>query len=330
MANTTDLENMSSKEFINKHGKVAAYIQTHGSITFDDGTKYTKGDLKNNQKYIIDLTSKKKRKNSTNGLVSKAKGIPFYISDQLYNFFNEASYGIGISDFLKKNGYSENLNEDGSLKKTQDKVKAFLKKQGLYNDAKLYYREFLEVDASLSDEDVYKKVTNKQIDDLIDFKNQMDCILNDRIINNTLKISLISFIDVIRQEFNEKNIKRRLVNKNLETNFGTGTDTKFFIKGIEIKKTSEGDSDADLEKCGLTRLEDKQSKKDKDIYYIPKEKEIDGEYGYIHKALMILFSYYIISIKTFNLSEELQNKLKDEQFQKKLELLQKRIKFLKM
>ena len=173
-------------------------------------------------------------------------------------------------------------------------------------------------------------MTNKQIDDLIDFKNQMDCILNDRIINNTLKISLISFIDVIRQEFNEKNMKRRLVNKNLETNFGTGTDTKFFIKGIEIKKIDGGDSDANLEKCGLTRLEDKQSKKDKDIYYIPKEKEIDGEYGYIHKALMIIFSYYIISIKTFNLSEELQNKLKDEQYQKKLELLQKRIKFLKM
>jgi len=320
----------NSEEIVKMYSKVLEYLGKGGSIVLGDNKKYTKRDLKAVEKYIVDATKKTKRVKKASSSHKKATVTPFYISDQFYNFLNESNYGIGIADFLKKHDYSDSLKEDGSTTKVQSKIKTFLKNNKLYGEAKLYYKQLFDLPEDLSDSDIQKHITDKQIDALIDFKNQIGCILGDRIINNTLKISIVSYIDLVRGEYNTAFPKRRLVNSVLENNLGKGTNTEFLIKGVKVSKI-EPDADVDLSKSGFERLED--SNNSKDVFYISESNAVASEngpvFGYLHKAVMKLFSYYIINSKSFDLPEDLKKTLFDPKFGKELEIIQDRIKMLR-
>lgn len=322
---------MSAEQVVSIYTFLTSYFSNQKNPNFvqlENGEKFTKRDLKHLQKIIISLTKSSKKKKEKFPNPSKTKILPTYISDQLVDFFKNSNYGLGIADFLIEKNYPHSLLEDGSTKKVQDKVKKFLKSEKLYPDAKLFYKDYLgEVDVS--------NIEDSQIDNLINFKHQMDIVLSDRISTATFKLSLWSFIDSIRKEYNEKFTKRRLVNDIMEKCFGKGTNTGSFIDGVQINLLDDPTEFyiRDIQKSGLDRLSELQPSTQNGkviLTFIPEDKSTeDGEYGYLHTAIMSLYNYYSIDINRYNLTEEQVEKLKNTDNFVMFEKLQLRVKSLK-
>ena len=299
-------------EILKKFALVTSYIGKHGSITYgENNEKFGKRDLKLIEKTIVGLSKPTKKGKRSN--TREKKILPILMSDQWTDFLASSNFGIGISDFLKLHNYSEDLNEDGTDKKVQNKVRTFLKSHKLYPEAKEFYKNIFEKEFT----------SDSEIDQLIDFRNQMKIIITEKISSITLNLSIFSFIDKIRGEYNAVNSHRRIISDLMKEYFDDKSKVGFYFNGSKL----------DFEKSptitGLENLNNnlKKNSDTKKIIYIPESENIDGEFGYLHTALMSIYSIYVIPKECY--TKEQEDLLKSEHVNTELKILQKRIKDLK-
>jgi hypothetical protein len=118
----------------------------------------------------------------------------------------------------------------------------------------------------------------------------------------------------------------------MEKCFGEGTNTGSFIDGVQINPVDSTDEYIELiQKSGLQRISEHKSKhKELSINtYIPENKATsEGEYGYVHTAIMSMYNYYSIDYKKFQISEEQIEKLKNPENTVYFKKLQERVEIL--
>lgn len=303
--------NQKLEEVLKKFRIVAQYVGEHNQIFYgEDNIKFTKKDLKSIENAISEkYKATKKTKRVKSG--KKKEITATYMSDQIIKYLNDCNFGIGIADFLRLHGYTGSLTDDGSNKKIQEKVIKFLKDKKLYTECKTYYGEIFG-----------KKLSDADINSYIDLKKQMTVIFEERISSGSLNLSLISFVDKIRNEHNEVNKSRCILSESMKEHLLNTDQFDYYIDGEKIEsKKSHTTNVFDF------LLESQKVKESKFPLYIPEDNAENGEFGYLHGAVMKIYSFF--NVPKEDLSSVRQENLNKPETKQKLELLQSRIKAIK-
>jgi hypothetical protein len=238
-----------------------------------------------------------------------------YISDQLAGFFREANYGNGLAAIFTDS--PADMKANGHDKKVRDQLIAKVGGPGAV------------LDLLQNHENQDAKATGREPDNVspdmveyIDLTKLLDLILEDQIIDSTIAIQMLALIIIVNNLRSKTNKHRIHYDALMDKWFGSGSDTRLILKGVDLTPADMKDTD----KSCFQRLSERapvrsfmRDRKDEPAFIPYDEKALENEkagnddWGFLHSMLIPMYGMFAIPDSTPGLTEAQLAELKRQQ-----------------